>query len=672
MRHAGFIAIATMALVSGILSGCGGTGSGDSSVDGQRDGLPELASGRVSVQIAWPERPKDAELERIPTASESIKIEAVHLDSEAREDRTVVVNRPETRAEISDVPSGDWLVVATAHPQANGQGIAQGVSEDQIRVLPETTTECRLRLESTIHHLELRPNPLRLSETQPGGTMTVTARDISGNAVIVPDSTDTFTWGIYGDAPLPARFAGVCGISSCEIVAIRGGGEATVWVRENETGNELRDTATVIVGPEGPDYYRIDDISDVHLCGNGNAVTIASGNEISGRFDCRLYDSGIYALDDHTVALGLRDASGNWIGAEPKVVMSLIGKEGSPEGTFYNDSRFENTNALPTDGVMPGEYTLWVHDTANITATSEAVEEFKNTTPTTETDTDKIIGTVTIARTSTDRIAFHEIDYASGQVDIVLINTEGDRQRIKLTDDSAIDMDPTWSPDGTKVAFRRGTGSDADIYIANADGSGSPTRLASVPGWDGNPAWSPDGSQIAVASLREGNTDIWIWEADGSQGELALDLYYPCDNPAWSPDGSKIAFDFQYSGDDWDIAYVDVSTKEITWLFTTTEGEREPAWDPSGSNIAFRRGKRGNGTNICIGPADGTGDWQYWTNSSAEDKEPVFSPRGTLAFSSDRAEYGVFDIWLSDDIDDPPSRLTDGSESSESPSWWVP
>jgi molecular chaperone DnaK len=63
------------------------------------------------------------------------------------------------------------------------------------------------------------------------------------------------------------------------------------------------------------------------------------------------------------------------------------------------------------------------------------------------------------------------------------INTGSGHQLTQLTKEPA-DMDPTWSPDGSQIAFYRG----GQIWVMNADGSGprrvSPADLeASVPAW---------------------------------------------------------------------------------------------------------------------------------------------------------------------------------------------
>lgn len=83
------------------------------------------------------------------------------------------------------------------------------------------------------------------------------------------------------------------------------------------------------------------------------------------------------------------------------------------------------------------------------------------------------------------------------------------------------DAEPAWSPDGTKIAFRRrvpnGTlnGND-DIYVVKADGSGA-RAVASMPAYDFKPIWSPDGKNLLIASNRKsavggpGETfDLWL------------------------------------------------------------------------------------------------------------------------------------------------------------------
>lgn len=113
---------------------------------------------------------------------------------------------------------------------------------------------------------------------------------------------------------------------------------------------------------------------------------------------------------------------------------------------------------------------------------------------------------------------------------------------------------PTWSPDGSQIAFispcrTRGeffdaTYKDSSIYVMNADGTGQ-KPLTTVPGSDFDPAWSPDGRRIAFTSLRDGNKDIYVLTVETGaiirlttvSGEIQENS-----QPAWSPFGNQIVY----------------------------------------------------------------------------------------------------------------------------------
>src|SRR6266446_9044235 len=86
----------------------------------------------------------------------------------------------------------------------------------------------------------------------------------------------------------------------------------------------------------------------------------------------------------------------------------------------------------------------------------------------------------------------------SGNHEIYVMNADGSNQT-RITNNSAYDDQPRWSPDGTKIAFMTNRNANFEIYSMNADGNGL-TRLTNNPAADGFPAWSPDGSKIAFVS----------------------------------------------------------------------------------------------------------------------------------------------------------------------------
>ena len=73
------------------------------------------------------------------------------------------------------------------------------------------------------------------------------------------------------------------------------------------------------------------------------------------------------------------------------------------------------------------------------------------------------------------------------------MDADGDNVR-QLTDDPGWDWAPTWSPDGTRIAFASTRSDDGvaegDIYVMDADG-GNVQQLTDDLGVDWSPAWSP-------------------------------------------------------------------------------------------------------------------------------------------------------------------------------------
>ena len=114
------------------------------------------------------------------------------------------------------------------------------------------------------------------------------------------------------------------------------------------------------------------------------------------------------------------------------------------------------------------------------------------------------------------------------------MNADGSNQT--LIPNSSGGWGPSLSPDGSKIAFKKGS----QIYTMNTDGTDQ-ICLTNNSAINGKPVWSPDGTKIAFQSdifeLPQ-LMGIYVMNADGSN-LTRLDVG---SDPSWSPDGSKIAF----------------------------------------------------------------------------------------------------------------------------------
>ena len=130
----------------------------------------------------------------------------------------------------------------------------------------------------------------------------------------------------------------------------------------------------------------------------------------------------------------------------------------------------------------------------------------------------------------------------TGHEDIVLLRSDGSETR-RLTDDSAKDRIPVWSPDDRTLAFMSSRTGRWELWAIGADGSGlrQLTDLQADLAWG---AWSPDGKRIAVASTSLAPYGFWFLDASRTSTRDTA-LFVPTDKAfgadSWSSDGALLA-----------------------------------------------------------------------------------------------------------------------------------
>ncbi len=242
-----------------------------------------------------------------------------------------------------------------------------------------------------------------------------------------------------------------------------------------------------------------------------------------------------------------------------------------------------------------------------------------------------------------------------------------------VTDQPGVESDPALAADGKSVVYVAEVNGQYDLFLLRIGGRNPVPLTADSPVDDSQPTFSPDGERIAFRSEREGG-GIFLMDPTGESVRRVSDFGF---DPSFSPDGREIAVGtvgFQFP--------MERSGRGTLWAIDVRSGQKreiarpsdavQPAWSPHGTRIAYWGLRKDAGQrDIFTAAADGSeleSGGVAVTDDAALDWSPVWAPDGRhLYFGSNRG--GTMSLWRVA-IDEASGRTLGAPEALTLPTLW--
>ncbi len=361
----------------------------------------------------------------------------------------------------------------------------------------------------------------------------------------------------------------------------------------------------------GVDELDSDQVSDTEAAEDGEVVGVTGLlNSQSGDPDAESQANQMdLSVADMESGMGLTDIEWSEFSVKPPEIDPLYVRTLTPVAAGRNDS---NPIWSPTGKLMAFERSIEDRREIIISRSDGSILQriyHRQSTQDTDIDAwfDDIIEDVSYNAGITwspdeNRLVFMS-NGGSGNYDLYLLPSLGQKIPVRLTDDEARDSHPHWSPVADRLVFVSGRTGKADVYIMDLD-SRKLTRLTNGQKTFLYPQWSPDGRKILMIYGSNENHDIYIIEDVNRPAETlkALTRWNHDDlRPVWSPDGKKIAFYSNYNRKNnpkvWSIVVIaadgsdpvegDGLAQKVVAENVMPDSERGPAWMPDSKRIVY-------------------------------------------------------------------------------------
>ena len=224
----------------------------------------------------------------------------------------------------------------------------------------------------------------------------------------------------------------------------------------------------------------------------------------------------------------------------------------------------------------------------------------------------------------------------------------------QLTNTTASNLRPAWSPDGKRIAFQSNRNGSYHIYVMDSDG-GNVVQLTNGDADDRHPAWSPDGKFVAVDSGDAAKREIWTIEVSSKRRTQVTKLGAITSFPSWSHDGKRIAF-YVYqaaSMDVWTVTPEGGNQARLTRDLASESNNQctfachAVSWSPDGSRIAVADGDQARV--LLLSATSGSVSGPI-TPVDERSHFPIYLPDGSLVYVSEHVtiDQSWTDLWMVD------------------------
>jgi Tol biopolymer transport system component len=169
----------------------------------------------------------------------------------------------------------------------------------------------------------------------------------------------------------------------------------------------------------------------------------------------------------------------------------------------------------------------------------------------------------------------------------------------RLTSHSSLDVDPVWTPDGRRIAFRSARNGVDNLYWQRSDDAGEPQRLIESKLGEFPLSWHPSGKFLAYREIgRDTGADVWILPMEGDEGSEwkpgrpTVFLAGPFDetDANFSPDGRWLAYQSDESGQN--QVYIRPFPGPGGRVQVSTTGGSMPRWSRTRNELFFASADR--------------------------------------------------------------------------------